>query len=114
MFQDARLTQGKGTVVEGAATVELIAAPGAGKVIRLIGGVITVTLVATGGGGVVSLKDGTTVIFSAEGDATGSIPFYFGEQGYPLTANTALNLVAESAVTNEATAFAAVTAKIVG
>ena len=114
MFQNATLTSGSGSVTDASSSAALLAAPGAGKLTRLMGGVICVTTAAVGGGGLVSIKNGTTVIFSAEGDAVGAIPFSFGEQGFPLTANAALNLVTESAVTTQATANAAVVAKVVG
>ena len=110
----SNLAQGSASVSEASQTAALIAAPGAGKSLRLIGGVVCVTLAATGGGGVVSIKDGTTVIFSANASAAGNVPFFFGEQGYLVTANTAINVVAESATTNEASANVAATAKVIG
>lgn len=106
---------GKATVNNGAATAAVIAAPGAGKTIRLVGGILNVTAAATGGGGVVELRDGSTAIISVDGNALGSYPFYYdGMNGFPLTANTALNLVTASAVTTQATANVSVVAYQVG
>jgi hypothetical protein len=114
MQQRYNLLSGAGTAANGAATTALIAAQGAATNIRLISGVVSVTLAATGGGGVVSLKDGTTLIMRWDANAVGSFPFTFGEAtGYPLSANSALNLVVESAVTNQATAYAALTAYLI-
>ena len=110
----SNLTQGSTAVSEADQSNELIAAPGAGKSLRLIGGVVCVTLAATGGGGLVSIKDGTTVIFSANASAVGATPFYFGEQGYLVTANAAINVVAEVATTNEASGNVAAVAKVIG
>jgi hypothetical protein len=78
-------------------------------------GFVSVHLAATGGGGLVKLEDGVsgTAIFTADADAMGVYPIDFGPVGYPLTANTALNLAVDTAVTNEATATATITAYVV-
>lgn len=115
MQQKYPLVAGAASVSNGAATIQLIAAPGAGKVNRYARGVISVVVAATGGGGKISLKDGTTVIMSWDADAIQSIGVVFHEStGYPGTANTALNLVAEGAASNQATCFAAINGFVVG
>lgn len=86
--------------------VTVIAAPGAGKIIRLMKGFVSVSLAATGGGGEAALEDGAggTRILEVLASAAGFYPFDFGPKGYPLTANTALILTVDGATTNEATA----------
>lgn len=86
-----------------------------GKTIRLMRGIVTVTVVATGGGGEVALEDGAngTRILEWDADALGSYPFDFGEEGYPLTTATLLNLTVDGAATTQATARATVVAKAV-
>lgn len=99
---------GGGTDVD--ATV--IAAQGAGKIIRLMRGCIDVVTAATGGGGFASLEDGAggTKFLSVPASAVGHFPFDFGDDGYPITANTLLNLTVDGATTNEAKAICTVTA----
>ena len=103
-----RLARGKATVNNGAATAAIIAAPGAGKAICITWGTIAVTVAAAGGGGLVSLKDGTTVIISFQANTADTHYLELGDDGYQLTANSALNLVVESAVTTQATVFAVI------
>lgn len=105
-------TQGTAEVSNTDVDEAVIATPGAGRVLRITHGVIMVTVVAAGGGGEVALEDGVggTRIFEADADALGVYPFDFGPIGYPLTANTALNLTVDGAVTTQATARATVTA----
>jgi hypothetical protein len=115
MQQKYPLVAGSATVSNGAATSQVIAAQGAGKVIRLGRGVLSVVVAATGGGGRISLKDGTNVIMSWDADAIQNIGIVFHEStGYPGTANTAVNLVAEGAGGNQATCFIAINGFVVG
>ncbi len=108
MIQKYQTLSGAGSATNASATVALIAGV-AGKAIRLTGGSISVTTAAVGGGGKVSLKDGTNVIMSWDANAVSNIAFNLGETtGYPLTAGNSLNLVVESAVTTQATVFSAV------
>lgn len=108
------LVQGRVSVDNGAASAVAIAAPGAGRITRICRGVLTVTVAATGGGGVVSLKDGTTVLNSFPAAALGVYAFEWGDQGFALTTNTALNLVSESGVTTQATAQLTINGYTVG
>lgn len=109
------IVSGSGNVNNGAATVAVIAGPGASKLNRLTAGVISVTVAATAGGGRITLKDGTTVIQSWDANAITNYQFNYGENiGYPLSANSALNLVAEGAAGNQATAYASVVGYTVG
>lgn len=113
MIQKYSTFSGAGSAANGAATTAIVAAPATGKAYRLTAGTLSVVVAATGGSGKVSLKDGTTVIMSWDGNAVGNIMgFNFGEIGYPVSG--AINLVVESAVTNQATAFAAVVGFILG
>lgn len=86
----------------------VISAPSSGR-IRVLSGVITVTVASSGGAGIVALEDGVdgTQIFKASAAAVGVHPIDFGELGYPLTADTALNLTVEGATT-QATARATI------
>lgn len=110
-----RLASGTGTVNNGAATTTLIAAPGSGKKLRITWGSIGVTVAATGGGGVVSLKDGSNnIIISFPASSVDSHYIEFGNDGIPLPDNSALQLVVEGAITNQATAYAAIAGFIIG
>jgi hypothetical protein len=105
MIQGYQLVQGTQTAAQGSATKDVIAAQGTGTVIRLTKAVVSVTVVATGGGGEVALTDGAggTDIFRADADALGVFPIDLGE-GYPLTSNTLLRLIVSGAAGNQATA----------
>lgn len=104
MQQKYELVSGSVTANNATPTVALIAAPGASEVIRVTAFVITVTLAATGGSGIVSLKDGTTTMMSWDANALMNSQINMGEAiGYPLSAGNALNLVAENAGGNQAT-----------
>lgn len=103
--------QGTASVTTGAKTANLIASAGTSAVIRVIAATITVTTAATGGGGIVTLRDGTggTVIFTGNAAALGNFQIYFGEDGFALTAGNALSLEVSAAVTNDASCSAAAT-----
>jgi len=109
---DFKQVEGTGVALEATEDVTIIAAQGAGNALRITKAVISVTLAATGGGGLVALEDGVggTRIFEADADLAGVYPLDFGEIGYPLTANTLLNLTVDGAVTNQATARVSVVA----
>lgn len=102
--------------VNGAADKTVIAAQGAGKQLYLLKAHITVTVVATGGGGEVALEDGAggTRFFEADADALGHYFLDFGEDGYPLTANTVLNATVDGGVTTQASARVSAICKVVG
>jgi hypothetical protein len=104
----------RGAVANGAADATLVAAPGAGKKIRIVGGTISVTVAGTGGTAIVALEDGLngTKIFPVSADAVGVFQFFFGPLGYPLTANTLLNLTCDGAATTQASATATLCYKI--
>lgn len=104
--------QGNGSATNGGTTTSLIAAQGAGKVLRILKGSISVYLAATGATGLVRLCDGTTTIMQWDGNAVMSDSFDFGDVGYPITANTALQLIVSGAGTNQASAYCAVTALV--
>lgn len=111
-----QLSTGTAEVTTSDTDETVLATPGAGKVLRIMRGTVMVTLAATGGTGEVALEDGVggTRIFEADADAVGVFSFDFGDDGYPLTANTVLNLTVDGAGTNQATARATVIAKIAG
>lgn len=92
--------------VNGAADKTVIAAPGAGKVIRVQRVTICVTVAATGAGGEVAIEDGAggTRFIEVDADAVGVYNFDFGEMGYPLSANTLLNATVDGAATTQASA----------
>jgi len=111
-----KVTNGTGECVNSTAENTTILTAVTGKTFRILTGVITVTLAATGGGGKVALEDGAggTRFLEANADALKSIPFDFRPLGYPLTAATALNMTVDEAVTNEATCTCTVTAYELG
>jgi hypothetical protein len=109
-----RVKEGKANVANGSATATVIAAQGAGKVIRPTWGVLTVTVAATGGGGLISLKSGTTVIISYPANTADTYYVEFGDDGYPWDANTAVTMVSEGAGSNQASAFIALMSNVVG
>lgn len=84
----------------------VIAAQGANTVVRLLKATVTVRTAATGGGGEVALEDGAggTRFFVADADAVGVYNLDFEPAGYPLTANTLLNLTVDGGATTEANA----------
>jgi hypothetical protein len=114
MDQSYRFTSGKGSVTNASATTVILAAPGAGKKLAITWGTIPVTLAATGGGGLVSLKDGTTTIVSFPANTADTYYLELGDDGYILSENSALNLVVESAGSNQASANAVICGYIVG
>lgn len=115
MQSDYKEFSGRASVNNAAASAAVIAAPGAGKRYRIVGGIINVTLAATGATGTVAVRDGSTDIITVDANAVGTFPFYFSESnGYPVTANTAINLVAANAGTNQASANVALVGYIVG
>ena len=103
-----KIVNGTNTAVEATEEGTVIATQGATKVMRITHVVVSVYLAATGGGGQVALEDGSggTRFFVADADAVGVYVLDFGELGYPLTANTLLNLTVDGAVTNQASARA--------
>lgn len=90
----------------------IIAAQGVGKTFRVMSGVVSVTVAAVGGGGLVALENGVdgTVIWQANADASGVYQIDFRPVGYPLTENTLLNLTVNGAATTQASARATIVA----
>lgn len=107
-----RSLSGTATVNDGGADATVIAAPGASRVLRVLKGYVTVHVAAAGGSGKVALEDGVggTRFFEADADAVGHFPINLEPEGFPLTANTLLNLTVDGAVTTQATATATITA----
>lgn len=103
-----------GTANNGAADATLLAAQ-SGKTFYVLRGYVAVTTAAVGGGGRVALENGVggTRFFEVPADAIGYYPVNFGEEGYRLSTNTALNLTVDTAVTTQATANATFIVKIV-
>jgi len=102
---------GTAEVLEGDENQTVIAAI-TNKTLRVTKATISVTVAAVGGGGEVALEDGVggTRLFEADADAVGVYSIDLGPIGYPLTADTALNLTVDGAVTTQATARATVLA----
>lgn len=111
-----QIVTGTGEAVDATPDVTIIAAQGTSKTLRIQKIIISVTVAAVGGGGEVALEDGVggTRFIEADADAVRSFMVDFGEEGYPLTSNTLLNLTVDNAVTTQATARATVVAKVVG
>lgn len=119
MEQGYKILGGNATVTNSGATGTVITCPtsqipGATAKLYLIGGNISVTTAATGGGGVVNILDGSTVIFSVPAAAAGSFQVYFGESGYPMTPGNNITISVTGAVSNQASAGAALTSYVVG
>lgn len=114
MILNGRTTEGQATATEADQDEAVIAAT-SGSVIRLLTGYISITLAATGGGGLAALEDGVggTIVFQVPAAAVGSFPFDFRPNGFPLTVGNALNLTVNAATTNEATAICTATAFLV-
>lgn len=109
-YNNLKQVNGTASVTTGAATATIIAAQGAGTVLRVTRGVVSVTFAATGATGLIRLCDGTTTIMQWDANAVMSAAFDFGDAGYPLTANTALALIVSGAGTNQASGTCAAVA----
>lgn len=110
MQQKYQVATGNGNVSNSSVSATLIAGV-AGKTLRVTFGTFSVTTAATGGGGRISLKDGSNIIMSWDGNAAASHTLNYGEStGYPLTQGNSLVLVVEGAVSNQATGYGAVIA----
>lgn len=109
-----RKMQGNAQAANGSADATIIAAQGAGKVTRVLSGFLSVEVAATGGGGECAIEDGVggTRIIQVDADAVGAYPFSFGPNGYPMTANTLLNVTVDGAATTQATCSVTATAEV--
>lgn len=114
--QNYTIATGTAEVEAGTEDLEVVAAQGAGKVLRLMNAVVSVTIAAASAGGEVALEDGAggSRFFEADADAVGVYKLDFGPDGYPLTANTALNLTVDGSAGNEATARCTAVCRVVG
>jgi|SRR3990167_85422 len=108
-----RKVNGVAEATNGTQNATVIAAGGLRKVIRLLKGSIQITVAAIGGTGLAALEDGSggTKIFTCPATSLGVFSFDFAEPGYPLTANTLLNVTVEGGST-QATARATVTGNL--
>jgi len=109
------ILSGTAAAANGAANGTILAAQGAGKRIYVLRGFVSVHVAAVGGGGLVGLEDGVggTRFFNSDADAVGFYPVDFGEEGYPLSANTLFNVAVSGAGTTQASARATFVCKIV-
>lgn len=116
MLQGHIVLTGTDKPVNGAVDKTIIAAQGAGKVLRVMKAYISVMVAGTGGGGEVALEDGVggTRFVELPAAAVGTYSVDFGDDGYPLTANTLLNATVDNAITNQASARVTVVAKVTG
>jgi hypothetical protein len=107
-----------GTVqaAQGSADATIIAALGAGKTLYVTSIALMVTVAAASTGGEAAIEDGVngTRIIAVDADAVGAYCFVFGPDGYPMTANTLLNLTVDGSGGSQATARASVTGYMVG
>jgi len=113
-----KLVSGNAALVNSTAEeATLIAAQGAGTIIRVTQVTVTIFLAATGSGaGLLALEDGSggTRFINMDAEAVKEVSFDFGEAGFPLTANTALIATVDAAATNEASASVSVVGFVVG
>lgn len=107
------ITSGYGTVNNTTPSISLLAAPGAGKLLRICAGIVIVQVAAVGGSGIVTLQDGSTDILEWDANSVNSFPINLTEIGLALGTNNALTLLVGEAVTTQATVYAAFTAYIV-
>lgn len=98
------LTSGKITVNNAGGGPSAVLAAVSGKTIIVMGGLLTITLGATAGGGLVNILDGTTAIEIFDANAVNFYPFNFGNRGYPLTQGNAFQISVTGAGGNQATA----------
>lgn len=110
------IVTGTAEAAQGSADATVIAAQGSGKTLRIKQAVISVTVAAASAGGEVALEDGVggTRFFEADADAVRSVTIDFGEEGYPLSADTALNLTVDGSAGNQATARCTAICKVIG
>lgn len=115
-MQGYQVVTGTAEAAQGSADATVIAAQGAGKVMHLMKAVVSVTVAAAAAGGEVALEDGVggTRFFEADADALGVYSLDFGPEGYPLSANTLLNITVDGSSGNQATARCTATCKVVG
>ena len=107
-------TSGTAESADGDVDNLVLAAPGASKVLRVLTGILTVHVASAGNAGKAALEDGAggTRVFEVDADTVGEYAIDFGPLGYPLTANTGLNLTVDEDGGTEATATCTVTAYI--
>jgi hypothetical protein len=106
------ITSGYTTVNNGTQTNAVLAAPGANKLYRVTGGIVIVQVAAAGGGGIVSLQDGSTNVLRWDANSLASFLFAFTEIGLAFGTNNAINIVVSGAAT-QATVYCALTGYIV-
>ena len=117
MVQNYKKIQGTATALQATEEVTVIAAQGIGTVIRVMNVQISVFLAATGSGvGKVALEDGAggTRFFEASAEALIHYSLDYGEDGFDLTANTALIVTVDAATTNEASVRVTAICKVLG
>ena len=103
---------GTASVSNGTPSATVIAAQGPGKTLRITKGTLAVTTAAVGGGGVVNLLDGSTVLMTWDANAVKDYYFDFGDVGYKLSSNSALGVSVTTAVTTQASATCAAIALV--
>lgn len=114
MITSYQILTGTNEAADGDVDKEVIAAQ-TGQTLYILRGVVSVTVAAAGNGGLVALENGAggARFFEAYADAVGSYKVDFGEEGYPLSSETALNLTVDGDGVTEATARATIVAKVV-
>lgn len=114
--QGYRIVTGTAEAAQGSEDATVVDAQGAGTVLRIKQAIISVTVAAAAAGGEVALEDGVggTRFFEADADAVRSITIDFGDDGYPLTANTLLNVTVDGSSGDQATARCTAICKVVG
>lgn len=115
-YANYQVVAGTAEAAQGGADATVIVAQGAGKVMRLMKAVVSVTVAAAAAGGEVALEDGVngTRFFEADADALGVYRLDFGDDGYPLTANTLLNITVDGSSGNQATARCTAICRVIG
>jgi len=114
-----KLIQGTATAVDGAEDAVVIAAQGVGTFLHIQYGFLSVHLGGADAGGKAALEDGAGGTRFVEVDADAATgenghPLNWGERGFRLSENTALNLTVDGDGTTEASARVAVVGWVAG
>jgi hypothetical protein len=104
---------GRASVTNASKSAALLSSA-SGCVVRLISAGISVTLASNGAEGIVSLLDGSTVIWQKQATAGFTMINFVDDLGYPITVATDLTFAVSGAITTDASATAVATGYLTG
>lgn len=106
---------GRAAPATGADVLKTVLASDTGCVVRLISAHIFITVAATGGGGILQLKNESTVLWQCVASAIGQYDIDFHDGlGYPMAVATDLTVLVSGAITNQASAIVLATGFLTG